>query len=395
MDVEARNLALLRSLKVALVHDWLTGMRGGEKVLECLAEIFPQAHLFTLLKTARLSPRLEALPVTCSPAQRLPLLKRYYRHYLPLYPWAISRLDLSGFDLVVSSSHCVAKAAKARPAALHLAYIHTPMRYVWDLYPVYFGPPRHILIRALMRPTAAWLRRWDKKTSRRPDRLVCNSSHVAERIKRHWGRSAEVIPPPVETSRFHWAKPQDYYLIVSALAPYKGIELAIEAAKRRRFRLVIAGDGPERQRLEGLAGPTVEFLGRVADDEVVQLFANCRAFLFPGEEDFGITPVEAMAAGKPVIALGRGGVWDSVVPFNPPAGQTAKINQSPTGVFFYQPSAEALLEAIDLFEADPGRFQPEVLQARARRFDRSVFLARFIRLAAQAWAEHSARLPAF
>ena len=389
-----KNSHLPAGLKVALIHDWLTGMRGGERVLESLANIFPQAHLFTLLKTTRLSPAIEALDCTCSPAQKLPWLARYYRHYLPLFPWAINRLDLEGFDLVVSCSHCVAKAAPAPPGALHLAYVLTPMRYVWDLYPLYFGPGRNPLVRAIMAPTAAWLRGWDRRTSQRDQRLIAISGHIAGRIRRHWGREAEVIHPPVDTGRFYQASPQDYYLVVSALTPYKGVELAVAAANQRGFRLIIAGAGPERDRLAGLAGPTVEFLGRVSDDEIVRLMAHCRAFIFPGEEDFGLTPVEAMAAGKPVIAYGRGGVCDSVVPVNPagpPLQEPAASQDPPTGVFFYQPTPQSLGQALDLFEADPNRFDPQAAQARALLFDRSVFEDRFKAMAARAWAGHTNR----
>jgi len=380
-------------LRVALVHDWLTGMRGGEKVLECLAELFPQARLFTLLKTERMSPTIEALETTCSPAQRLPRLNRLYRHYLPLYPWAIGRLDLRGFDLVISSSHCVAKAAKADREALHISYIHTPMRYVWDLYPLYFGPGRHPLIRAVMPPIAAWLRSWDRQTCRRADHLVCNSRHVAERINRHWDREATVIHAPVDCSRFHSGPAGDYYLVVSALAPYKGVGLAVRAANSRGFKLVVAGDGQDRERLEKMAGPTVEFLGRVDDRYLPELYANCRAFIFPGEEDFGITPLEAMASGKPVIALGRGGALDSVVPVNPPPGgplpSDSQPGSPPTGVFFYEETPEALIGAVESFEAEPGLFDPEKSRIRAERFDRAVFKQRFSHFAAEAWEKHT------
>ena len=306
----------LGGLKVALVHDWLTGMRGGERVLDCLAQALPKAHLFTLLKTSRLSPAIERLPLTCSPAQRLPGLKRLYRHYLPLYPWAVGRLDLSGYDLVISTSHCVAKGARPASGALHLSYVFTPMRYIWDLYPVYFGH-RGPLTRAVMGGIAPLLRSWDVRTCDRVGVFSCISHHVARRIKRHWGVGAEVIHPPVELGRFRTGPPGDYYLMVSALAPYKGVELAVRAANQAGFRLKIAGDGQERERLAGLAGPTVEFLGRVGDEEVAELYSGCRAFIFPGEEDFGITPLEALASGKPVAALGRGGVWETVVPLNP------------------------------------------------------------------------------
>ncbi|MBW1711945.1 MAG: glycosyltransferase [Deltaproteobacteria bacterium] len=381
----------LQGLRVALVHDWLTGLRGGERVLDCLARVFPQADLFTLFKTARLTPAIEALSCTCSPIQRLPGLKGLYRHFLPLFPWAVSRLDLSGYDLVISTSHCVAKGALPRGGALHLSYVFTPMRYIWDLYPIYFGR-RNLFIRATMRPLAWHLRQWDRRSCSRVHHLACISQHVAERIRRHWGREAEVIHPPLETDRFYIGPPGDYYLIVSALAPYKGLDLAVRAAHRTGFQLIIAGQGQEMARLKKLAGPTVRLLGRVSDQEAADLYANCRAFIFPGEEDFGITPLEAMASGKPVIALGWGGVWETVIPANPqgagPPGAASRPAQPPTGIFFYQPSPQALIEALEDFEAAPDRFEPQAQRTWASRFDQSVFIDRFKDFVARAWAEH-------
>ncbi len=392
----------LDGVRIALVHDWLTGMRGGEKVLECLAELFPQARLFSLFRTRELSPAIDSLSCTLSPAQRLPWLGRMYRHYLPLYPFAVERLDLSGYDLIVSTSHCVAKGAKAPPGALHVGYVFTPMRYIWDMYPAYFGPERSLFVRAAMRPIAAWLRSWDRRSCDRVDKLACISRHVAERIQRHWSRSAEVIHPPVDAGRFRIGPSGDYYLVVSALAPYKGIDLAIKAANERRFKLIVAGHGQDWERLRALAGPTVDMVGWVEDDELVELYAGCRALLFPGEEDFGITPLEAMASGKPVIALGRGGVWDSVIPINAeeappecrPAGRLPDPDQPPTGVFFYRSTPEALIKALDRFETERAAFDPKELRARATGFDRSVFKAEILAFLERSWAEHRAnRLP--
>jgi len=381
----------LKELRVALVHDWLTGLRGGERVLDCLAQAFPQAHLFTLLKTADLTPAIDRLPLTCSPAQRLPFLKRYYRHYLPLYPWAVSRLDLTGFDLVISTSHCVAKGAVPGPGALHLSYVFTPMRYIWDLYPVYFGR-RSLAVRALMGLIAPRLRAWDKRTCGRIGALSCISGHVADRIRRCWGREAEVIHPPLELDRFRIGPPGEFYLILSALAPYKGIELAVKAANRARFRLVVAGEGQEAERLRSLAGETVTFLGRVDEARAAELYRQCRAFIFPGEEDFGITPLEAMASGKAVIALGRGGILETVTPLNPgpEQGRTpSPPGDRPSGVFFHEPTPEALIRAVELFEANLESFDQEDLRAGAARFDRKVFLDRFLSFVARAWEAHS------
>ncbi len=383
----------LQGLKVALVHDWLTGLRGGERVLDCLAQAFPQAHLFTLLKTGRITPAVDSLDLTCSPAQRLPGLKRYYRHYLPLYPWAVGRLDLEGYDLVISTSHCVAKGAKAPPGALHLSYVFTPMRYIWDMFPVYFGN-RGPLVRVVMGGLAPALRAWDVRTCERVDVFSCISHHVARRIKRHWGVEAAVIHPPVEMDRFRLGEAGDYYLVVSALAPYKGVELAVRAANRAGFRLKIAGDGQERRYLESLAGPGVEFLGRVEDEEVARLYAGCRAFIFPGEEDFGITPLEALASGKPVLALGRGGILETVTPLNPepaPADPPPVPGRAPGGVFFYEETPEDLIKALELLEKSYHLFDPAKLRRNAAAFDRPVFLDRFLAFAAQAWQDHRDR----
>ena len=378
---------------MALVHDWLTGLRGGERVLDCLAQALPQAHLFTLLKTDRLTPAIEALPLTCSPAQRLPGLKKFYRHYLPLYPWAVGRLDLSGYDLVISTSHCVAKGVRTPPGALHLTYVFTPMRYIWEMFPVYFGN-KGFLTRTAMAALAPALRSWDVRSCNRVDVFSCISHHVARRIERHWGVEARVVHPPVEMDRFRIGPPGDYYLVVSALAPYKGVELAVRAANKAGFKLKIAGDGQERQRLESLAGPTVELLGRVGDEEVARLYSGCRAFLFPGEEDFGITPLEALASGKPVLALGKGGIWETVVPLNPespPPGAAAEAGGPPNGVFFYREEPGELIRALELLEKSYALFDPERLRRSAAAFDRPLFQERFLSFAAQSWQDRQNR----
>ena len=380
----------LEQARVALVHDWLTGLRGGEKVLDCLAELFPKADLFTLFKTADITPAIDRLPTFTSPLQRLPGIGKYYRYCLPLYPWAANRLNLSGYDLVISSSHCVAKGAGGGDS-VHISYIHTPMRYVWDMYKAYFGPGTNPLVRAVMRPTAGFLRRWDVKTCSLVDQLASNSRHVADRIRRHWNRTAEVIPPPVEAAKFRIAPRGDYYLILSALAPYKQVDLAIEAANRAGFKLIVAGSGPDYDRLADLAGPTVELAGRVDDDRAIELYANCRAFIFPGEEDFGITPLEAMASGKPVVALGRGGVWDSVRPINPPPADRPSPGVYPPlegpvgGVFFYQSTPEALIEAVNRCERNLNLFEPESLRRWSGSYDRSIFKDRFMELVQRTW----------
>ena len=353
---------------MALVHDWLTGMRGGERCLEVLCELFPAADLYTLLHApGSVSATIERRRIVTSFVQRLPHAATAYRSYLPLFPAAVSRFDLRGYDLVLSSSHCVAKGVSVPPGAVHVCYCFTPMRYVWDMYDDYFGRGAGALTRAVMPPIAAGLRRWDRRTSDRVHRFVAISNHVAERVRSCYGRPADVIYPPVEAQRFQLADDTDgdFYLVVSALAPYKRVDLAVQAASRLNRRLIVVGSGPEAGRLKALAGPTVEFLGWRSDAEVAELYRRCRALLFPGREDFGIVPLEAMAAGRPVIAFAAGGALETVVPLGG--------DEPPTGVFFHEQTVDALVAAIATFEAQPGRFVPKALRARAEIFDRPRF----------------------
>ena len=369
-------------MQVALVHDWLTGMRGGERCLEVFCELFPDADLYTLLHVpGSVSPTIERRRIVTSFVARLPDAARRYRHYLPLFPAAVARFDLSAYDLVLSSSHCVAKAARPRRGALHICYCFTPMRYVWDLYDDYFGPRASVPARILMPPVAAALRRWDRRTSARVGRFVAISRHVARRIERCYGRSAEVIYPPVDVSRFRVAdEPGEFYLIVSALTPYKRVDLAVVAANRLGARLVVVGSGPEEARIRRLAGPAVDVLGWRSDAEVAELYGRCRAVLFPAIEDFGIVPLEAMAAGRPVISLGRGGALETVVSLD-------TADEPPTGLLFDEQTPEALAAAIRRFEANAHRFEPKSLRRRAEGFDRPVFKERIARYVDRALAE--------
>ena len=372
-------------MRVALVHDWLTGMRGGERCLEVFCEIFPDADLHTLLHVrGTVSPTIERRRIHTSFIQRLPDAARRYRSYLPLFPAAVRRLDLRGYDLVLSSSHAVAKSVRVPPRALHVCYCFTPMRYVWDLYDDYFGRGAGPLTRAAMPAVAAALRRWDRATAAGVHHFVAISHFIAARIRRCYGREADVIHPPVDVARFHIDEgPGDYYLVVSALTPYKRIDLAVEAANRRRCRLVIVGTGPEESRLRALAGPTVEFLGWRDDAEVARLYARCRALVFPSVEDFGIAPLEAMASGRPVIALGQGGALETVVP---PGGEAP-----PTGLFFEAQSADALAAAMARLEEGSVRFEPKALRRHAEGFDRPRFKARVERYLDAHRAARSAR----
>lgn len=366
---------------MALVHDWLTGMRGGERCLEVFCELFPEADLFTLLHVpGTVSRVIEERRITTSFIQRLPAADRHYRSFLPLFPRAVERFDLRGYDLVLSLSHCVAKGVRIPPGALHISYCFTPMRYVWDLYDEYFGQRAGGFTRAVMPPVAVALRRWDRRTAAGVRHFVAISRFVADRIRRAWGRDSDVIYPPVDTARFTALESEgEFYLVVSALAPYKRVDLAIEAASRLGRRLVVVGAGPEERRLRAMAGPTVEFLGSRSDEEVARLYARCRALIFPGLEDFGIVPLEAMASGRPVIAFGQGGVTETVIP---PGGAGP-----PTGLFFESQTVDALVDALRRFEADRSCFDPKALRARAEAFDRPIFKERIAAYIERRWEE--------
>lgn len=291
-------------------------MRGGEKVLETLCRLYPDADLLTLVHLpGTVSPVIEHRRVRTSVIQHLPAPARWYRHYLPLFPFAIEQFDLDSASLIISTSHCAAKAVVPTGRAVHVCYSHSPMRYAWDQFPSYFGPRRlGRLGSAAARHVVAWLARWDRDTAPRVDRFVANSTYVASRIGRYYNRRASVLHPPVDTGFFtpgHDA-PGDYFLVVSALVPYKRIDTAVRAAARLGVPLKIVGTGPDAEHLHAIAGPGIEFLGRVNDDALRQLYRGARALVLPGEEDFGIAPVEALACGRPVVALGEGGACETI-----------------------------------------------------------------------------------
>ncbi len=364
--------------RVALVHDWLTGMRGGEKVLEALCDLWPAADLFTLVhQPGSVSPRIAQRRIVTSFVDRLPLGRRYYRHFLPLFPLAVEQFDLDGYDLVVSTSSCAAKSVVTPPRTRHLCYCHSPMRYAWDQFDAYFGRERMGRASGLIRPVLGALARWDAATSDRPDRFVANSRYIADRISRYYNRRSVVIPPPVATDFFTPdARPREgFALVVSALVPYKRVELAIDACRLADMPLTIVGSGPDRSRLEGRASGRVTFLGWRSDDEVRELYRSAGVVLLPGEEDFGIVPVEAQACGTPVVALGRGGVLDTIEP-----GVTGVlVDEATPGAF-----ARALREVPSTPRSD--------IRARAERFSASAFRTRMHDLAADLLAaEEGAR----
>ncbi len=367
--------AELRPLRIALVHDWLTGMRGGERCLEVYRELYPHADLYTLFHVPEsVSRSIEGGGVRTSFLQDFPAIGRAYRYYLPFFPRAVESFDLRGYDLILSLSHCVAKGAGNASDAPHLSYCFTPMRYLWTQGEAYFGANRYNrAMRWSIERVLRRLRRWDR--SRHPDEYIAISQCVKSRIEDTYGFPSRVIYPPVDLDRFSPAEETtDEYLIVSALVPYKRVDLAIEACNRTGRRLAIVGRGTEEGRLRRLAGPTVRFLGWVSDREVAERMARCRALVLPGEEDFGITPLEAMAAGRPVIALARGGALETVVRDGP---------DGPTGVFFDEPSdADALADAMAALERVEGEFDPRRLRRRAEEFS----LPRFRREIANAIA---------
>jgi glycosyltransferase involved in cell wall biosynthesis len=348
-------------MKIALVHDWCTGMRGGEKCLEVLCEIFPDAPVYTLLHNkGSMSPAIERHTIITSFIDALPAKSTQYRKYLPLFPFAIAQFDLSEFDLVISTSHAVAKNVRVRQDAVHICYCFTPMRYVWDMYDHYFGKGQAGLpIRIAMMLIAPLLRWWDVKTAAHVTYFIAISEEIRKRIRKHYHRDAEMIYPPVDKEQFRLSTVQeDFYLIVSALVPYKRVDLAVEAFNANGKRLIIAGTGPESEKLRSMAKPNIEFLGWQSDDELAQLYARCTALIFPGVEDFGIVPLEAQASGKPVIAFGRGGALETII-------------DGTTGLFFDRQTAGSLQDALQ--RCSLIKFNPQTIREHAVHFSRANF----------------------
>jgi glycosyltransferase involved in cell wall biosynthesis len=361
--------------RVALVHDWLTGMRGGERVFEVLCELFPAADVFTLVHVpGSVSPAIERHTIRTSFVQRLPRSATRYRHYLPFFPAAMEAFDLSGYDLVVSSSHCAAKGVRTPAGCVHLCYCYTPMRYIWDQYGEYFGPGRASLpVRAAMALVRGPLQRWDLRTARNPHRFVAISENVRERIRRIYGRPSDLIYPPVDTARFAVSRGDgEFDLVVSALVPYKRVDLAVRAFTRSGEPLVVVGTGPEEARLRAMAGKNIRFEGWVPDRDLGAYYARCRALIFPGEEDFGIVPLEAMASGRPVVAYARGGALETVT-------------EGVTGVLFERQTEEALLEAVT--RVRQAGIDPEVARSAAEGFDRARFKGSMAAYISRAYAD--------
>jgi len=355
---------MARSMRIAIVHEWFTSMRGGEKCVEALCEVFPDATVYALLHVkGSVSPIIERMPMHTSFVQHLPFAATWYRYYLPLFPTAVRRFDLSGFDIVISSNHCAAKGVRTAPHTLHICYCYTPMRYIWTQYEDYFGAGRSgLLARWGMRAAVGYLRRWDLRTAKNPHYFIAISENIRKRIRAIYGRESDVIYPPVDTAALSVVREhEDFDLIVSALVPYKRVDIAVEAYNRMGRCLVVIGDGPDLFRLRQMAGPTVQMLGWRPDDDVRDHFRRCRAVVFPGEEDFGIVPVEAIACGKPVVAYARGGALETVL-----EGPALK-----TGVLFQEQTAESLSAAVRKLEAES--FDTIAMHAFALEFDREIY----------------------
>lgn len=365
-------------IRVALVHDWLTGMRGGEIVLAAIAELFPRAELFTLLYIpGKISPPLSSLKRHTSWLGKVPGAEKRYRYFLPVMPKLIENFDLTRFDLIISSSHCVAKGIRKPEGSIHISYVHAPMRYIWDRYEDYFGPTQSSLsTRIAAKLIRRKLQTWDRKVSQYPrvDKIIANSHFIANQVFSAYGRNAEVIYPFAELERFtNPRKPGRNYLMVTAFAPYKRIDLAIEAFNHLKLPLLIVGSGQDEKKLKKMAGPTIEFLGPLHNSIVSELYSKCRAFIFPGIEDFGITPIEAMASGAPVITIQKGGAAESV---------TEK-----TGLFIQSQTTEALIGAIQQMEINPEKFSEVECRKRAQEFSKEIFQNKLKQSIQNTWLE--------
>ncbi len=370
-------------MRVALVHDWLTGMRGGEKVLDAICKLYPGAPLYTLVRVpGQVSPRIERRRIETSVLQRIPAAGRIYRQLLLLFPAAIELIDLDGYDLVISSSHCAAKSVIRPGRAVHVCYCHSPMRYAWDQFPAYFGPDQVGPLRSrALRPVMAAMARWDAATAGRVDRFLANSQYVAGRIRRYYNRRSTVVHPPVDTSFYtpdadRCGAEDAGFLVVSALVPYKRVDVAIEACRRAGARLTVVGRGPELPRLQQLGGDEVVFCGWLSDEEIRAKYRRSRAVLLPGVEDFGLVPVEAQACGTPVVALAQGGAAETVV-------------DGVSGVLVDDPSVDAFAEAVRRVTAMP--WDRDAVRANAARFSTDRFLAGFREAVDEALADGASR----
>lgn len=356
--------------KVAVIHDWLNGMRGGEKVLEEVLEIFPQADIFTLfLEPDKISDKIKAHKITPSPLNKYGFIRKRYKHFLPFLPIAIESFDLRAYDLVISISHCVAKGVITRPDAIHISYVNSPMRYIWDQYFSYFGGAKGIK-KFIIKRQASKLRTWDVASSARVDHFIGNSCFIKQRIKKYYRRDADVVHPPVEVDYFQPAeKPaRDFFLTVTALVPYKEVRLLVEAFNQSGEPLVIVGKGPEEKSLKKLAKDNITFKKNIPPGELKQLFQNAEAFVFAGIEDFGIVFVESLACGTPVLAYKKGGVMDIVTD-----GQS--------GVLFEEQTPESIIRGIEKIKKI--KFTPSIIRKNSLKFSKENFQQEFRKIVGQ------------
>lgn len=362
-------------LKIAIIHYWLVAMRGGEKVIEALCELFPQADIFThVYDPAAISPTLRQHKISTTFIQKLPKSTLKYHNYLPLMPLALEQLDLREYDLVISSESGPAKGVVTRPDALHICYCHTPMRYVWDMYHDYRAGAC-VLKRLLMPPLIHYLRMWDYVSAGRVDYFVANSQFVADRIRKHYRRTAAIVHPPVSGDDFAISdKVEDFYLMVGQLVRYKRTDVAIEAFNKSGRKLVIIGAGEQLDESRRTAGPNITVMGSQPFSVIRDHYSRCKALIFPGIEDFGIVPLEAMASGRPVIAFRKGGALETVV-------------ENVTGLFFDEQTSSALNSEIVKFELMEQMFEPETIRAHALNFDKKEFKRKFLEFVVQCQSE--------
>jgi glycosyltransferase involved in cell wall biosynthesis len=365
-------------MRVAIVHHWFVTLGGGERVVDAIANLFPTADIFTLfLDKEKLPPALKNRKITTSFLDKIPGARKAHRYYLPFYPLAVETLDLSGYDLVITSDSGPMKGVITDPNSTHICYCYSPMRYLWDGYFAYLRGMSP-LTRTMFSLTSHYVRNWDYSAAQRVDHFIADSKYVASRIDKYYRRDSTVIHPPVDTSRsFLASKHSDYYLALGRLVPYKRTDILIDACSKLDRKLVIVGDGPEMKALLSKSAKNVEFLGAVAESELSGLYAQCRALLFAADEDFGIVPLEAQSYGRPVIAFGKGGSLETVLgTYTPMRGKTAGQDSPFTGVFFQEQTADSLARAILLFESCEEIFSPERIQSHARTFDTAIFADR-------------------
>lgn len=348
-------------MKVAIVHDWLTNMGGAERIIRILHELFPDAPIYTLVYNKKNMPEdFKKMDIRTSFIQKMPLGIKKYQSYLPLMPIAVEQFDLREYDIVISSSTACAKGVVTRSDTMHICYCNTPMRYAWDMYHNYIEG-KNKLTKGIIAILMNYIRLWDKVSADRVDYYIGNSSYVASRIKKHYRRESEVIYPPVNTD-YYTPKGQvrDYYLVVSRLVPYKRVDLVVDAFNSLGLPLKVIGSGSELDKLKSIAKSNIEFLGRLSDEKVREYYRACKAFIFPGEEDFGITPVEVQACGRPVVAYGKGGALETVV-------------QGETGIFFYNQNTGNLIEAVKKFENNADEFCIDNIRKNALTFSEDTF----------------------